>query len=142
MRLTCMTSPMNRACRFEETNSLKAWCDYSFTLVSDRLRDFDGCSAELAVTSLDQQTSYATCVLREDPLAQHRDRRYGTLLLSGPNVTKAYEDVLAGSGVGTGFIGPVKSTFRLTIVVHPSRTVLVDTDVPVVLCAGPGKELS
>lgn len=133
MKLTCMTSPLNRACRFLETNSLKAWTDYSFTLVSDTLRDYDGCSATAVVTSLDQEKVYATCTLREDPIQQCRDRRYGVLLLTGTALDALYKDLCEEAGSA----GLVKTLLRLTITIHPSLTVLVDTDVPVVLCAAP-----
>ena len=132
MKLTCITSAVGTACRFEETHSLRSWTEYALTVVSERFRDYDGVDATAEVTSADGSVQYATALLSCDPTGQNRNRRYGTLLLSSPAVQTAFEDRMAELGVD---FGPVMSEFRLKVTVHSSNAVIVDTAVPVVLAA-------
>ena len=132
MKLTCLTSAVGTACRFEESNSLRAWAEYSFTLVSDRLREFGGESADLSLTDADMTVEYASATLAPDPTGVARDRRYGTLVMSSVALQTRFQTELAERDLE---FGPILVDMRLRILTHSSRSVLVDATVPVVLSA-------
>lgn len=132
MKLTCHTSAVGNACRFEETHSLRSWTEYALTIVSERFRDFEGQNAVAEVTSVDGATQYASCILVPDPIARDRNKRYGTLLLASAAVQEAFERRCSELGVD---FGPVLDTFHLKVTVGPGQSVVIDTDVPVTLAA-------
>lgn len=132
MKLTCFTSAVGTACRFEETNALRSWVEYALTVVSEKFRDHEGEDAFVEITSTDGTVTYATAELTVDPIGVNRNRRYGTIILSGQEVQSAFEARMVELGVD---FGPVKSTFHMKVLVGITRAVIIDTDIPVVLSA-------